>query len=412
MSIKKGPVYKKGCTGFVELEKTVAKKYSKFNSTFWINEYSILLYLWPFETRNIIKYQRVALVKRKDPDGRYGIFYETIFDRYPFTLSKFKVYHDKTLLQIMLDISSALKFMHSMKIWHRDVKPQNILIDEHGRATIIDFTHSHRFVIDISELNTHVVTSYYRAPEVFRYAIYQRDAYTEKIDVWSLGIILVEIITGRIFIGEVTDACDESIRKIVSDPELFHKHLKAFYMDNKRLFKYADEYWQLILKMTNHLACDRPSMEEVYNELLNIANDNKVSVNIPVNHNKRGMEWRRNAINYSNVPEEIINLCKVKFTDWRKLLRINLNFTQIIDVLKFLYKKEILTVDSYSYCLMAVVLILETVLYDGISEINKVADAVRLECDKVRDCIMMLVENFDQELFVNDTFKFREFKAL
>jgi serine/threonine protein kinase len=412
MSIKKGPIYKNGVTGFVELEKNVAKKYAKFNSTYWINEYSVLLYLWPFETRNIIKYQSVSLVKRKDPDGRYGIFYETTFDRYPFTLSEFKVYHDKTLLQIMLDTSSALKFMHSMKIWHRDVKPQNILIDENGRATIIDFTHSHRFVINISELNTHVVTNYYRAPEVFIYAIYQRDAYTEKIDVWSLGIILVEIITGKVFMGEVTDACDDSIRKIVSDPELFHKHLKAFYMDNKRLFKYADEYWQLILKMTNHLACDRPTMEEVYNELLAIATDNKISVNIPVNSNKRGMEWHRSAINYSNVPEEIINLCKVKFIDWRKVLKININFIQITDVLKFLYKKEILTIDNYSYCLLAVVLILETVLYDGINEINEVADATGLECYKVRDCIMGIVENFDQELFASDTFTFQEFKEL
>ncbi|KAF8525878.1 kinase-like domain-containing protein [Hysterangium stoloniferum] len=84
------------------------------------------------------------------------------------------------------EISSALAYLHQNGICHRDVKPENILLDAQGHAHLTDFNVAIRYSTE--ELHTEVAgTMVYMAPEVL-----QRHGYSWQIDYWSLGVTAFE----------------------------------------------------------------------------------------------------------------------------------------------------------------------------------------------------------------------------
>jgi len=66
---------------------------------------------------------------------------------------------------------------------HRDLKPQNILVDEEGNIKLADFGLARAFGIPIKTLTHEVVTLWYRAPEIL---LCQR-SYSTPVDSWSIG---------------------------------------------------------------------------------------------------------------------------------------------------------------------------------------------------------------------------------
>jgi serine/threonine protein kinase len=84
-----------------------------------------------------------------------------------------------------------MAFCHSHRILHRDLKPQNLLIDRDGALKIGDFGLARAFGIPIRAYTHEVVTLWYRAPEVLLGA----RQYACPIDVWSIGTIFVEMMT-------------------------------------------------------------------------------------------------------------------------------------------------------------------------------------------------------------------------
>ncbi len=85
-----------------------------------------------------------------------------------------------------------MSYIHSKKIIHRDLKPENILLDEGGRVLICDFGLAKTISTFSAKANSIVGTFNYMPPEVL-----MNDPYDQKVDVWSAGIILLELLSGK-----------------------------------------------------------------------------------------------------------------------------------------------------------------------------------------------------------------------
>ena len=78
---------------------------------------------------------------------------------------------------------------HARLVLHRDLKPQNILIDSCGNLKVADFGLARAFTLPIQKLTNEVVTLWYRAPEI----LLGSEHYSTGIDLWAAGCIIAEM---------------------------------------------------------------------------------------------------------------------------------------------------------------------------------------------------------------------------
>jgi len=87
----------------------------------------------------------------------------------------------------------GMLFCHQRRVLHRDMKPQNLLIDKNGCIKIADFGLARAFGIPVRVYTHEVVTLWYRAPEV----LLGSPKYSCPIDIWSIGTIFAEMVNRR-----------------------------------------------------------------------------------------------------------------------------------------------------------------------------------------------------------------------
>ena len=149
--------------------------------------------------KNILQLLEVLASKpsEKDNDKRFAYLVFEYMEHDLFSLIQNNFFYEKSQIKFILyQLLQGLKYLHQNHVLHRDIKPANILINNKGEVKIGDFGLSRIFseLIKNKRYTNRVVTICYRAPEL----LLGENNYGPAIDVWSIGCVLWEIITGEI----------------------------------------------------------------------------------------------------------------------------------------------------------------------------------------------------------------------
>jgi len=97
---------------------------------------------------------------------------------------------DEHIQYFMYQLLRGMLHMHSANVMHRDLKPNNVLVNKDCKLKICDLGLARGFDMEDESKTTYVVTRWYRAPEV----ILKASEYTKAIDIWSIGCIFAELL--------------------------------------------------------------------------------------------------------------------------------------------------------------------------------------------------------------------------
>ncbi|KHN85653.1 Cyclin-dependent kinase 16 [Toxocara canis] len=102
----------------------------------------------------------------------------------------------------LVQLLRGLSYCHRRRVLHRDLKPQNLLINEKGELKLADFGLARAKSVPTKTYSNEVVTLWYRPPDV----LLGSTDYSTHIDMWGVGCILFEMISGRaLFPGSAVD---------------------------------------------------------------------------------------------------------------------------------------------------------------------------------------------------------------
>ncbi|KAH3667204.1 hypothetical protein OGAPHI_002853 [Ogataea philodendri] len=184
---------------------------------------------------------------------------ETLYKSCHWYTSRQKIMPNFEVKLYSYQLFRSLLYIHSLGICHRDIKPQNLLIDPlNGILKLCDFGSAK--ILNPAEPNvSYICSRYYRAPEL----IFGARNYTTKIDLWSAGCVIAELLLGQpLFPGESGIDQLVEIIKILGTPSKDEiKSMNPNYMDHKfpsikpiplqKIFKHVEpeclELLQLVL---------------------------------------------------------------------------------------------------------------------------------------------------------------------
>uniref|UniRef100_A0A8C7RWB7 Cell division protein kinase 5 n=1 Tax=Oncorhynchus mykiss TaxID=8022 RepID=A0A8C7RWB7_ONCMY len=126
----------------------------------------------------------------------------------------------------MYQLLKGLAFCHSRNVLHRDLKPQNLLINRNGELKLADFGLARAFGIPVRCYSAEVVTLWYRPPDV----LFGAKLYSTSIDMWSAGCIFAELANAGRPLFPGNDVDDQL----------------------KRIFRYPFRDWQTMTKLPDY----------------------------------------------------------------------------------------------------------------------------------------------------------------
>jgi len=162
-----------------------------------------------------------------------------------------------TARTFFIQMMKGIKACHDVGIVHRDIKPQNLLMDHNFQLKLTDFGLSFlgRDKVDSEKLvmNTHYVgTRGYQAPELLK-----RDPYTKACDIFSAGVVLFILLTGY-------PPFEQAIKGDKWFNPLYKKNTDKFWEQHKGCG--VDDHCKYLLgRMMAYRATDRPTLEQVLN---------------------------------------------------------------------------------------------------------------------------------------------------
>jgi hypothetical protein len=146
--------------------------------------------------------------------------------------------------RIFTQLVGAVAYVHSKSCVHRDLKLENILLDKHENVKLCDFGFTREYEGKASYLQTFCGTICYSAPEMLKGEKYAG----EKVDVWSLGIILYALLAGELPYDDDDDQVTKN--RILSEEPIYND-------------KFTDESKALVNLLLSKRPLIRPSLEEI-----------------------------------------------------------------------------------------------------------------------------------------------------
>jgi beta-lactam-binding protein with PASTA domain/predicted Ser/Thr protein kinase len=191
----------------------------------------------------------VSVYDRGEWDGTYYIAMEFLDGRTLKAIVQQEApLHPEYAIDLTVQVLRAARFAHRHGIIHRDLKPHNVIVDEEGRAKVTDFGIARAGASDMTQTGSIMGTAQYLSPEQA-----QGHSVSEPSDLYSIGVILYELLTGRVpFEGEsaVTIALKHVNERPVPPsafnsevtPELEGVVMRALEKDPARRFRDADAF--------------------------------------------------------------------------------------------------------------------------------------------------------------------------
>ena len=151
-------------------------------------------------------------------------------------------------VDLTVQILRAARFAHRRGIIHRDFKPQNVIVDDEGRAKVTDFGIARAGASDMTQTGSILGTAQYLSPEQA-----QGHAVGARSDLYSIGIILYELLTGRVPF-EAESAVTIALKQVSEAPVAPSEHnprvtpeleavvLRALAKEPRERFADADEF--------------------------------------------------------------------------------------------------------------------------------------------------------------------------
>jgi len=151
------------------------------------------------------------------------LYLNLVMEYVPETIYRVVKHYNKTKRPIpmlyiklyMYQVARSLAYIHEMGVCHRDIKPQNLLLDTNAHVVkLCDFGSAKQLVKGEPNI-AYICSRYYRAPEL----IFGATDYSPAIDVWSFGCVFAEMLLGTpIFPGESNVDQLVEIIKVVGTP--------------------------------------------------------------------------------------------------------------------------------------------------------------------------------------------------
>ncbi|QSS56399.1 cyclin-dependent protein kinase PhoA [Histoplasma capsulatum var. duboisii H88] len=181
-----------------------------------------------------------------------------------------------TIKDFMHQLLRGVAFCHHNRILHRDLKPQNLLINANGQLKLADFGLARAFGIPVNTFSHEVVTLWYRAPDV----LLGSRMYNTSIDIWSAGCIMAEMYAGRpLFPGSTNEDQLQKIFRLMGTPsERSWPGISQFPEYKPNFLVYAAQDLSLILPRIDNLGLD------LLNRMLQLRPEMRVSAADALRH--------------------------------------------------------------------------------------------------------------------------------
>lgn len=244
-------------------DKTTGKIYATkvllSNQKLFKNEIQILEELKALNNPNIINMidsGHGKIIRKNKPDRELD--YITLEYAPKGSLFKYIFYSQNGLEEklgkiLFYKILKGIKSIHDVGICHRDLKLENILVDENYTPKLCDFGFA---TYNTSQLTDFLGTPIYTAPEIHGFKKYDG----LKADIFSLGVVLFYLITGKVGFKTATNK-DPLYRLIII------KHYSYYWkLVHNEIKPLSEELKNLYIKMISYNPKERPSVDEILND--------------------------------------------------------------------------------------------------------------------------------------------------